>query len=189
VVPSDGHRWTLQAMADGSGGQEEKASAKDDGRPGAWRRTCDGVGAPMDGEELGLWFARWESWSDPTLTSARPYGAPVVECQPLTWSYRHGAVPGSCVSEQRHARVRRDTTYLGSFLDGLPGALDSVATLDHVCFQTDRTRTAMQLEEQATSVAKDGTKLVTTPEWSGRRLAVLAHGLYVIIVSKRGHAL
>ena len=63
----------------------------------------------------------------------------------------------------------------------LPWALgrgfDTVPALDNVCFQADRTRSAMELEEQAARVAEHGTGFIATPERSGACRAILAYRL------------
>lgn len=46
---------------------------------------------------------------------------------------------------------------------GAGSSLDAVAALDNVCLETDGTRTAMQLEEEAASIAQDRAHLVATP--------------------------
>ena len=43
-------------------------------------------------------------------------------------------------------------------------SLDSISTLDHVRLEADRTRGAMQLEEEATGVTKNRADLIATPE-------------------------
>ena len=42
-------------------------------------------------------------------------------------------------------------------------SLDTVATLDHISLEGDGSRSAVQLEEQAACVAKNGTKFVASP--------------------------
>lgn len=43
------------------------------------------------------------------------------------------------------------------------GGLDAIAALDNVCLETNRARTAVQLEEETTRVTQNGTHLVATP--------------------------
>ena len=48
-------------------------------------------------------------------------------------------------------------------LRALSCGLDSVATLDNVGFETDGSRAAVKLKEQAAGVAKHRARLVSTP--------------------------
>ena len=50
-----------------------------------------------------------------------------------------------------------------NLLLGTRGSLDAVAALDDVRLETDGTRTAMQLEEETASIAKNRAHLVATP--------------------------
>lgn len=50
-----------------------------------------------------------------------------------------------------------------NLLLGAGSSLDAVAALDNVCLETDGTRTAVQLEEETTSIAQDRAHLVATP--------------------------
>jgi hypothetical protein len=50
-----------------------------------------------------------------------------------------------------------------NLLLGAGSSLDAVAALDNVRLETDRTRTAVQLEEETTSIAQDRAHLVATP--------------------------
>ena len=63
----------------------------------------------------------------------------------------------------------------------LPGALgrgfDTIPTLDNVCFEANRTRSAVEFEEQATCVAEHGAGFIATPERRGACRAILAYGL------------
>jgi len=43
----------------------------------------------------------------------------------------------------------------------------AVARLNNICLETDRSRRAMKLEEEATSIAQHGAHLIATPERSG----------------------
>jgi hypothetical protein len=55
--------------------------------------------------------------------------------------------------------------------------LDTIPTLDNVCFQADRTRSAVELEEQAARVAEHGAGIIATPERCGTCRAILAYRL------------
>lgn len=54
------------------------------------------------------------------------------------------------------------------------GTLNAVATLDNICLQAYRPRSAVEFEEQATGIAEHGANLVSSPEGSRRGSAVLA---------------
>lgn len=60
---------------------------------------------------------------------------------------------------------------------GSAGALDPVATLDHIGFQAYRAWTAVQLEEEPAGIAQHRTDLVSPPERRGGGGAILAGGL------------
>lgn len=53
---------------------------------------------------------------------------------------------------------------------------DPVSGLDGVCLQADGTGAAVELQEQATGIAQHLAGFVPSPERSGLRLTVLAHG-------------
>lgn len=53
--------------------------------------------------------------------------------------------------------------FVTNLLLGAGSSLDAVAALDNVRLETDRTRTAVQLEEETTSIAQDRAHLVATP--------------------------
>jgi len=72
--------------------------------------------------------------------------------------HRSRATTG-CVSKDVVVRDRAYTYPL--FRTGR--GLDAVATLDYISLEADRARTAVQLEEQAASIAQDAARLVTTP--------------------------
>jgi hypothetical protein len=55
--------------------------------------------------------------------------------------------------------------------------LNAVATLDNICLQAYRPRSAVEFEEQATGIAEDRANLVSSPEGSRRGGAVLARRL------------
>jgi len=42
-------------------------------------------------------------------------------------------------------------------------SLDAIATFDHISLEADWARSAVQLEEQAASIAQDASGLVATP--------------------------
>lgn len=54
---------------------------------------------------------------------------------------------------------------------------DAVARFDHVGFERDGARSAVQFEEEAAGIAEDGAGFVASPERCGGGGAVLAHGL------------
>jgi hypothetical protein len=53
----------------------------------------------------------------------------------------------------------------------------TITALDNIGLEAYRARAAMQLEEEATSIAKHGSDLIASPQRSGRGRAVLAGGL------------
>jgi hypothetical protein len=55
--------------------------------------------------------------------------------------------------------------------------LDAIARFDHVGLERDRTRAAVEFEEEAAGVAEDGAGLIATPEGCCRGRAVLADRL------------
>jgi hypothetical protein len=57
------------------------------------------------------------------------------------------------------------------------GTLNAIATLDNICLQAYRPRSAVEFEEQATGIAEHGANLVSSPEGSCRGSAVLARRL------------
>lgn len=59
----------------------------------------------------------------------------------------------------------------------LARGLDPVATLDDIRLQADRTRRAVELEEQTTGIAQDGADLVPPPQRCRRGGTVLTYGL------------
>lgn len=63
---------------------------------------------------------------------------------------------------QYAARIVEDSG-LTDLLLGAGGSLDAVAALDNVRLETDGTRAAMKLEEEAASIAQDRAHLVATP--------------------------
>ena len=56
--------------------------------------------------------------------------------------------------------------------------LGTVSRLDHIGFKADWARPAVQLEEQAASVAQDEAIFIAAPKRRGARRAILANGLY-----------
>ena len=67
-------------------------------------------------------------------------------------------------------------------------ALDSIPTLDHICLQTDGSRSAMKLEKETARVAQHRSDLIPSPKRSRGCRAVLAYGLLTAVaVSDRGH--
>lgn len=69
-------------------------------------------------------------------------------------------------------------------LGALTRSLDAVPALDHVRLEAYRARAAVQLEEQATGVAEDGTDLIASPERSGAGGAVAALGNLLVVRSQ-----
>lgn len=76
-----------------------------------------------------------------------------------------------------------------SFL-ALRRTFDTIATFDHISLEADRSRTAVQLEEEAAGIAEDGANLIPPPQRCGRRLAILAYRLQIdiVMISKGCHA-
>jgi len=68
-----------------------------------------------------------------------------------------------------------DFIYLS--LLALRRTFDTIATFDHVSLETDRSRAAVQLEEEAAGVAENRADLIPPPQRCCRSLAVLAYGL------------
>ena len=54
---------------------------------------------------------------------------------------------------------------------------DSIAALDNIGFETDRSGGAVQLEEQATGIAEYRTELIPAPKGCCRGTTILAHRL------------
>ena len=73
------------------------------------------------------------------------------------------------------SRVVQDQPYLA--FGTLPGRLDPIATFDHIRLQADRTRTAMQLQEQTTGITENRPEFISAPEGRGGSPTILAHRL------------
>jgi hypothetical protein len=99
------------------------------------------------------------------------------------------ASAGACAMStwKKLSRLIQDRVYL--LPRALRGSFDTVPALDNVCLQADRTRSAVELEEQAASVAEHGAGFIATPERGGTCRAVLAYRLQWIqcAVSDCGH--
>ena len=67
--------------------------------------------------------------------------------------------------------------------------LDTIAALNDIRLERDGTWAVVQLKEQTAGVAEDGARLIATPKWRRRGLAVLAGWLYgfAIMVSHGCH--
>lgn len=61
------------------------------------------------------------------------------------------------------------------------GGLDPVPALDHVGLETDGPRSAVQLEEKTTGIAKHAACFVAAPKWCCAGAAVLANWLFAEI--------
>ena len=59
----------------------------------------------------------------------------------------------------------------------MTSCLDAIATFDDICFEADGSRPAVQLQEEPAGIAKNGTRLITTPEWSRACGTILANRL------------
>jgi hypothetical protein len=59
----------------------------------------------------------------------------------------------------------------------LTSCLDAIAAFDDICFEADGSRPAVKLQEEPAGIAKNGTRLITTPEWSRACGTILANGL------------
>jgi len=56
-------------------------------------------------------------------------------------------------------------------------SLDPITTLDDICFEADGSRSIVQLEEQAASVAQNRARVIATPQRCCAGFAVLADWL------------
>lgn len=75
-----------------------------------------------------------------------------------------------------------------SFL-ALCRTFDTIATFDHIGLEADGSRTAVQLEEEAASIAEDRANFIPPPQRCRRCLAILAYGLQIdiVMISKGCH--
>jgi hypothetical protein len=93
------------------------------------------------------------------------------------WSRIHSATTRQCLLPFEDVCIKQRITHLllGSLCR--TGTLNAVATLDNICLQAYRPRSAVEFEEQATGIAEHGANLVSSPEGSRRGSAVLARRL------------
>lgn len=71
------------------------------------------------------------------------------------------------------------TRGLGSHLSllALTSSLHAIARFDNVCFEADRSRGTMKLQEEAAGIAQHRAHLIATPKRSSRGRAILTYRL------------
>jgi hypothetical protein len=134
----------------------------------------------------------WANWTAPTLQTRASAPAKPGDVEPRARMRRRDELRAARLHRQdpetrRVSACRRLIASLQK-LEGqsyllsstLAASLDAVSALNDVCLEADRPRPAVELEEQATGIAKHRTGLVSPPQGSGAGRAILADRLQIV---------